>query len=130
MTSSQVPAPGAIEWCDLTVPEASELRPFCEAVVGWEVTEHPMGEYSDYCLARPGEENPVAGLCHARGSNQNLPAQWLIYVRVTDVESSVARCCELGGEVLDGPRPMGGDLFCAIRDPQGAVLGLVSSLKK
>lgn len=125
-----LPAPGAIEWCDLTVPDASALRPFYEAVVGWEISEHPMGDYSDYTLARPGTDETVAGLCHARGPNQNLPPAWMIYVRVDDVEASAARCEELGGKILSGPREMGKDLYCAIQDPAGAVLSLVSAVNE
>ena len=36
------------------------------------------------------------------------------------------RCRELGGEVVDGPRMMGRHHFCVVRDPAGAVIGLVS----
>ena len=72
----------------------------------------------------------MAGLCHAQGTNQDLPPQWLLYVRVENVEASASRCQELGGEVLDGPRMMGKELFCALRDPAGAVLGLVSAVKE
>ncbi|MBL6719871.1 MAG: VOC family protein [Planctomycetes bacterium] len=118
------PALGAIEWCDLTVPDAAALRPFYEQVVGWQVSEHSMGDYADFVLS--GEDGAVAGLCHARGSNANLPAQWLLYVRVADVDASARRCEELGGKVLDGPRPMGGLRFCAIQDPQGACLALIA----
>jgi predicted enzyme related to lactoylglutathione lyase len=67
----------------------------------------------------------VAGVCHARGANANLPAQWLVYVQVEDVEASARRAAELGGAVVDGPRGMGSLRFCVIRDPAGAVLALV-----
>ena len=66
----------------------------------------------------------MAGICHARGSNANLPAQWLMYVVVEDVEASARHCVELGGELLDGPRELGGGRFCVIRDPAGAVCAL------
>lgn len=128
MSDAEAPRIGAIEWCDLTVPNAAELQPFYREVVGWDVQEHAMDGYADYVLQTPGSGDAVAGLCHARGSNAKLPAQWLLYVRVADVEASAARCVELGGEVLDGPRPMGGLLFCALKDPAGACLALVSDL--
>jgi hypothetical protein len=37
------------------------------------------------------------------------------------------RCVALGGQVLDGPRPMGSKQFCVIRDPAGAVAALIES---
>ena len=73
---------------------------------------------------RPGSGECVAGICHARGSNAELPPQWLMYVTVEDVDRSAARCTELGGQVLVGPKPLAGGRFCVIRDPAGAVCAL------
>jgi len=122
------PRVGRIVWRDLTVPDAEAAREFYREVVGWEARPHPMGEYADYDLVPPGGGEAVAGICHARGENANVPPQWLLYVWVADVRASAARCQALGGRVLDGPRPMGGQLFCAIRGPEGATLALVGSL--
>jgi predicted enzyme related to lactoylglutathione lyase len=115
---------GSIAWTDLTVPNATEVRDFYARVVGWKSTDHAMGDYADYNILRPDGEC-VAGICHARGSNANVPPQWLIYVIVESVEASAAACREHGGEVLDGPRPMGGKAFCVIKDPAGAVMALM-----
>lgn len=117
---------GAIEWHDLTVDNASEVKDFYTQVVGWQSSAASMGDYDDYNITLPESGETVAGVCHARGSNSTLPAQWLIYVRVADVTASAQQCLELGGEVLDGPRKMGANDFCVIKDPAGAVLGLVS----
>ena len=116
---------GAVVWRDLTVPDAAGLRGFYEGVVGWQMKDHPMGEYADYEVMTADGEDCVAGLCHARGTNANIPPQWLIYVKVADVVASAARCVELGGEVVDGPRAMGKSQFCVVRDPAGAVLALI-----
>ena len=85
-----------------------------------------MGSYSDFNINLPGTQNTIAGICHARGSNANLPSQWLIYVRVESVKASAAQCEKLGGKILDGPRRMGGSDFCVIEDPAGAVMALMS----
>ena len=119
-------AVGTIAWVDLTVPDATALRDFYEGVVGWATSEVAMGGHSDYCM-HPGssEAPPVAGVCHARGPNADLPAQWLIYITVADLDASLARCVELGGAVLAGPRDMGSyGRFAVIRDPAGAVSAL------
>ena len=117
---------GAIEWHDLTVENAAAIRDFYCSVVGWEAGAVSMGDYDDFNIKLPDNGETVAGICHARGSNANLPPQWLIYVRVNSVIDSAERCQQLGGSVLDGPRPMGGSQFCVIRDPEGAVLALLS----
>lgn len=117
---------GRIEWIDLTVPEASRLKDFYCAVVGWNSSEVDMGMYSDFNINLPGSFDTVAGICHARGGNENLPSQWLIYVRVADVKESIEKCQQKGGKVIDGPRRMAGSNFCVIQDPAGAVMALMS----
>ncbi len=116
---------GSIVWRDLTVPDADGVRDFYSEVVGWAAKPHDMGEYNDYEMIASGTGECVAGVCHARGANANVPAQWMIYVTVADVEASAKRCVELGGSVLDGPRPMGAKPFCVVRDPAGATLALI-----
>ena len=44
---------------------------------------------------------------------------------VENVDTSAARCVELGGKVLIEPKGMGGyGRFCVIQDPAGAVAAL------
>lgn len=117
---------GTISWRDLTVENADAVRDFYQAVVGWEVMAQDMGGYSDYGMVPPGTGEMVAGICHARGTNADLPPQWLVYITVEDVDRSAARCVELGGAVIAGPRLLSGGRFCVIRDPAGAVCALYS----
>jgi predicted enzyme related to lactoylglutathione lyase len=121
------PVIGQIEWLDLTVNDASRVKNFYSSVVGWKSDDVDMGSYSDYCIHTPEGRDTVAGICHARGLNANLPNQWLVYVRVASVQESADTCKRLGGEVLDGPRRMGGSNFCVIKDPEGAVMALLSN---
>ncbi len=115
---------GQIGWVDLTVPDAETARDFYEAVVGFTSTEVDMGGYSDFNMLPSGSTTPVAGVCHARGSNSDLPPVWMVYFVVTDVAASAARCEELGGELVVQPRGAGGGRYCVVRDPAGAVCAL------
>ena len=125
MTTPEQPRIGSIVWQDLTVPNAPEVRDFYCQVVGWEYTDHNMEGYSDFNINLPGTAETVAGICKARGSNANVPPQWLVYISVADVAESARRCEELGGKVVDGPRSMGEMTFCVIQDPAGAVATLI-----
>lgn len=119
------PEPGTIGWADLTVPDAAAVRDFYRAVVGWESSEVDMGDYCDYGVHPPGGGPMVAGVCHARGANADLPPAWLIYIAVADLDAALAACEEGGGTVLAPPRSMGGQgRFAVIRDPAGAAAGL------
>lgn len=116
--------PGAIAWRDLTVEDAEALRDFYAAVVGWKPEAVDMGGYSDFNMLDADGE-PVAGICHARGSNAKLPPQWLIYIQVPDVDAAAREATQRGGTVLDGPRDMGAYRSCCIQDPVGAVSALI-----
>jgi uncharacterized protein len=116
---------GRITWQDLTVPDVASVLDFYKEVVGWGAEGHDMGDYEDYCMQPAGTGETVAGICYARGTNANVPPQWLIYIQVADVEASAKRCLELGGKVIDGPRPMGRSNFCVVQDPAGAVCALI-----
>jgi predicted enzyme related to lactoylglutathione lyase len=111
---------GKIEWVDLTVPDAESLRDFYAQVVGWKPSPVKMGAYSDYNMCSPADENPAVGVCHARGVNAKIPAQWLIYVVVADLQQSIQKCESLGGKVLGKH----GKDHCLIQDPAGAVMML------
>ncbi|HEX7707070.1 MAG TPA: VOC family protein [Thermoanaerobaculia bacterium] len=116
---------GTIAWADLTVENAEDVRDFYTRVVGWGSEGVDMGGYSDFCMTSPEGGPPVAGICHARKGNAGLPAVWLMYVTVTDIDTSVAACEELGGRLLSPIRSYGeGARYCVIEDPAGAALAL------
>jgi hypothetical protein len=74
-----------------------------------------MGDYQDFNMRPSKGGEPATGICHARGPNATMPAQWLIYVAVESVERSVAECLRPGGE---GPRRSTTDRRQAVlRDP-------------
>lgn len=125
MSDDKSPQLGRMVWHDLTVPDAVEVRKFYEQVVGWTSSPVSMGDYEDFCMNEPSTGETVGGVCHARGSNADIPPQWLIYITVADVKAAAAKCTELGGSVVTGPRTVGGKLWCIIRDPAGAVSALI-----
>lgn len=125
MTDKPKPRVGTIAWTDLTVPDAEGLRDFYATVVGWVPSPVDMGAYSDFNMTTPDDDTPVAGVCHARGGNADLPAQWLNYVIVADLDHSVRQCETLGGSIVSPVRDMGATgRYAVIRDPAGAVLAL------
>jgi predicted enzyme related to lactoylglutathione lyase len=117
------PPIGSIAWHDLTVPDASATRDFYRHVVGWSADPLEMGGYSDYCMKPPAGE-VAAGICHARGTNANIPPVWLMYIIVANLDTSLAQVRALGGTVVVGPKSMGDNQYAVIRDPAGAVVAL------
>lgn len=115
---------GKIGWIDMTVEDATELRDFYATVVGLRPEDVSMGDYSDYNMTMPSSGQPVCGICHARGSNADLPGGWLVYFVVDDVAESAAACEANGGKVVVAPRGLAGGRFCVIEDPSGATAAL------
>jgi predicted enzyme related to lactoylglutathione lyase len=116
---------GHIGWVDLTATDAVPLRDFYQSVTGWTPSQVDMGGYSDFCMHPPGEAQPVAGICHARGVNADLPPLWLIYITVEDLDGSLRRVEAGGGKVRLPARSMGAmGRFAVIQDPAGAVCAL------
>ncbi len=96
---SDKPVTGTVGWFDLTVEDADGVRDFYREVVGWAASPLSMGDYNDYVMAS-ADGTPVSGVCHARGANAGLPAQWLMYVNVEDIEASTAAVEKLGGALI------------------------------
>lgn len=125
MADMPTPAPGSITWFDLTVPNATEVRDFYASVTGWSPQPVSMGEYDDFNMVAPGATAPIAGICHARGGNADIPPVWMMYITVADLDASLEACRARGGEVLAGPKAAGPTArYAIIRDPAGAVVSL------
>jgi hypothetical protein len=108
----------------LTVDNAPEIRDFYRAVMGWEYREVQMDEgYADYSMTTM-EGQDVTGICHARGPNEGLPAQWLVYFTVADLDLALSEVRERGGALLRAPFDMDAGRYAVIRDPAGAVCAL------
>ena len=115
---------GKIMWHDLTVENAVQISDFYQQVTGWEKEGLSMGEYEDFLIKSPGDAEIVAGICHAKGVNKDIPAQWLMYITVENLDESLERCKKLGGKVLGNKRRMGEGYYCLIQDPAGAYVML------
>jgi predicted enzyme related to lactoylglutathione lyase len=116
---------GLIAWVDQTSEDAEKVRDFYEAVVGWQPSPVKMGDYSDFNMMRPDDDHPVAGVCHSRGHNADLPTGWLIYIIVENLDSSMEACTRMGGKVVAGPKDLGEHgRYCVVEDPGGALAAL------
>ncbi len=116
--------PGTIGWIDLTVEHAESVREFYESVVGWKNSPVNMGSYNDYCMLPKDEAAPVGGICHARGSNSDVPAAWLIYITVANLETALRQCKRRGGQILQKRDADSNGQMAIIKDPAGAVCAL------
>ena len=125
MSDSEKKEIGSVTWMDLTIPNAEEVKNFYSKVVGWKTESVKMGDDSDFNMNTPESGDTIAGICHTRDSNADLPPQWLIYITVENLDLSISSCKELGGKIIAGPKSMACyGRYCVIEDPAGAVAAL------
>ena len=127
MSEQQKPEVGSLSWFDLTIPNAEEVRDFYSKVIGWKSEPVPMekGKYNDFNMIAPESDLTVTGVCHAQGVNKNLPAQWLLYFTVKNLDKSIEECTTNGGKIIAEAKDMGNfGRYSVIEDPAGAVCAL------
>ena len=66
----------------------------------------------------------VTGICHARGENQDMPAVWLPYFLVKDLDESADKVVENGGSLVTKVKNVGADRYLVIKDPAGAMAAI------
>lgn len=115
---------GRILWHDLTVEDAKGISSFYQEITGWEKEGLSMGDYEDFIMKSPEDKEVIAGICHAKGANQDLPAQWLMYIVVENLNKSLETCKKMGGKIIGEKRKMDDGFYCLIQDPAGAYVML------
>jgi hypothetical protein len=123
-SQDKLTGPGTFHWNELWSPDPKASLAFYTAAFGYTHSAMEMdGMGTYYVLENDGVhrggimKTPVAG----------IPAHWLPYVDVADLDTTVGRVTRNGGTVEgDAMTVPGVGRFSFIRDPQGARLGLIT----
>ncbi|NEB63226.1 VOC family protein [Streptomyces diastaticus] len=113
-------APGSLGWVELLTREPDRAADFYTTVFGWSVTGPPR--YQQWGI----EGADFGGMVPMDDKfPHEVPAHWLPYFAVVDVNTAAVDTTDGGGTVLmeptsvpDGPR------LAVLRDPQGAMFGV------
>ncbi|MEZ4221096.1 MAG: VOC family protein [Polyangiaceae bacterium] len=117
---------GSFHWDELWAADASAALAFYEQAFGYEhdSMDMPTGKY--YVLKRGG--TPCGGLMQR--PDAKVPHMWLSYVEVADCDRTVKQASGRGasqlGETMEVP---GVGRFAILRDPLGAVIGVIRPAK-
>lgn len=124
---SDDPLVGKFVWHDLITDDVQAARAFYGAVLGWtfEDTTHPNG--GDYTLVL-ADGHYTGGMVKLDDPANTEYSRWLAYLSVPDVDRAVRKTQQAGGESVAGPLDLANvGRAAAIKDPQGAVVGLLRS---
>jgi len=117
--------PGKFVWFDLVTGDPRAARSFYGKVFGWSFEAVPGG--ADYSLITAGDRT-IGGVFQPAGGRGKAGTRWLSFVSVEDVGAAVSRLEELGFAVLlPATEVPGRGAQAVVRDPQGAVFGLMRS---
>lgn len=95
---------------------------FYSALFGW-TREDQNVEGFTYSRFKAGGR-PVGGMIVLPPEAESMPAMWMAYVTVENLEASVAKAVELGAKVHKEITSIQMGRFAILADPQGAVIGL------
>jgi predicted enzyme related to lactoylglutathione lyase len=117
-----VNAPGAISWFENVTSDMDAAAGFYGDLFGWDVAPVPDNPVP-YLWAKNGEAS-AAGF---RQPQSGEPNYWLVFFATADIDASVARVGELGGNDLSGVIEISAEprlRIAMVQDPQGGVFGL------
>jgi predicted enzyme related to lactoylglutathione lyase len=114
---------GRFVWYELLTSDPKAAIAFYSEVVGWKT--QPFGDAGDYTMW-VGEQGPLGGvtLLPDAAKKMGVPAYWQANVEVANVDETVAKVKQLGGQVHHQDDVPTVGRFAVIADPQGAVIAV------
>lgn len=116
--------PGAMDWTELSTPDAEGAARFYTSLLPWKATRMPGP--MDYTTFERGDTR-AAGMMQITPEmkSNGVPPNWMPYFQVTDCRASVEKATSLGGGVMVPASEIPGvGWFAILRDPQGAVFAI------
>jgi predicted enzyme related to lactoylglutathione lyase len=108
--------PGALCWNELATRDLDAAATFYGRTLGWRGETDDAG-YTQWML----NGHAVGGMVRMNEEwPAEMPAHWMVYFAVEDVEDAASRASELGGTVMVPPTDTPVGPFSVIRDPHGA----------
>ena len=110
--------PGGLSYLHIPAVDVRESAIFYERVFGWTVRGHDTD--------RPSFDDATGHVSGAWMKTQVVSREpgLLPYIYVEDIDETVVRINEHGGDVVDAPYPEGNLWVAVFRDPAGNVMGL------
>ncbi len=118
--------PGFMGWHELNTTDYQAAWKFYSELFGWKNTSTlDMGpEFGPYWMFGLDSEKAIGAMSNA-ANMMKMPAHWLYYVGVKDIDATAALIQKKGGKILNGPMEVpGGGKIAQCMDPQGGVFAV------
>ena len=118
--------PGSFCWIELATTDQNAAKNFYESLLGWAISDMPMGPNDFYTMLQlEGRNTGAAYTLRPEQRSQGVPPHWMIYVSVDSADETANRTAQLGGKVLAPAF----DVFdvgrmAVLQDPTGATFSV------
>src|SRR5688572_13533355 len=119
--------PGAMCWSEVNTRDGAATDTFYKRVFGYsDQTQIGDGDKFDYTVWKNGGED-LCGRMQMTAPDwpDSVPAHWMQYFAVADIDAAVKQIPELGGKVCHGPFDSPYGRIAVVNDPHGAVFSLL-----
>jgi predicted enzyme related to lactoylglutathione lyase len=115
------PVPGQFCWNELLATDVDAAKKFYASLFGW--TYEPFKGDAAYTILKKGDAM-TGGMMKCL--IPDMPAHWLPYILVEDVDATVFKAQKSGGQVaVEAKNIPAVGRIAVILDPQGAALGII-----
>ncbi len=127
-TEMTKPKAGEVSWNELITTDSKAAAGFYSQLFGWKTEAFsppgaPAGGPPYHLFKMDPNTMGVGGMMQS--PDPKMPAQWIPYVVVADIDSSLAKATKLGAKTCLPVTAIGEiGRIAVIQDPQGATLGL------
>jgi len=113
---------GRLVWYELLTTNPKEAMGFYSEVVGWKTERFGEGNYTMWV----GSQGPLGGVMELPedAKKTGAPPHWMVHIQVANVDATVAKVKELGGQLFVAEDIPTVGRFAVIADPQGAVISV------
>lgn len=118
--------PLKVWWHELNTWEPDQARHFYNVTLGWDFQPTALPDGSRYWVAHK-EGRAVGGIFQLTEPDfQGIPAHWMTYLAVDDIQAAQSRAEQAGGEILRPAfRLPGVGRLSVVSDAGGAIIGLI-----
>ena len=113
---------GAMVWNELVTNDMPKAMEFFKGLLGWEFQKQEGQDY--YMILNNGR--PAGGMLTVEGMSE-MPAFWMVYYNVADIDASIAKVKALGGQIHKEQEAVGVGRFAIINDPTGGVMTIMQA---
>ena len=114
------------DWIEIRTHDIQGAADFYESLFGWRICTKETADGWAVWIFDTGDEPRVENLRRGgiwlRPEGESLGI--VVYVVVEDIEATLEKVRELGGNVVSGKAPLGRGHGAYFRDPSGNLLGL------